>query len=459
MSFLSTVFWGALVISFLVFIHEAGHYVASRAFGVRVTEFSLGLRSKCSLSRVSKRRGTRFYLTAIPLGGYVMISGMNFKDDNPDLELVLAVVNGRGQASLSELTKLLDGSEERAHTAVATLVSWGSLMGFDAQGFECTFDSPHLAHVATMKRDSSGNTIYDKPLHLLSSSQVNEVGEPFHSNLTPHELLMFDRSHTYHGLCLWQRLVVLLAGITVNLVFAITVFLGVFCLMGVPVTTNTIAEVAKDSQAHTLGVVPGDTIVRIGDTYVSSFEDIVTQLNAHHDGLPFELELSHAVEDSSRAPQNTVINATFPKDHKIFGIGPTTEHRVMSVKDACSATVTYLITSARGIANLFNPWHVKETLDSSVSVIGIAAITKEAAGSGLAPLLFIFAGISLSLGLINLVPIPPLDGGKILLEIIGGIRGKEVSLELQQKLSLVGAALLALLFFYMIVQDVIRFVL
>lgn len=454
MTWLTTVFWGVFVISLLVFIHEGGHYVAARLCGVRVTEFSLGLRSKLALSRISRRRGTKLCVTAVPLGGYVMISGMSFPAYNPDLELVLALVNARGQASISEIARVLDGSVERAHTAVSTLVSWGSLMGLDDQGYEVTFDDVQLSHVATMMRDAQGHTIYDVPRERLEQAGANKVGDPYVSELTPAELLSFDRRHTYHGLNVVQRLFVLIAGVTVNVVFAVIIFLGVFCLLGVPVSTNTIDRVEEHSQAADVGIVPGDTIVRIGDDSIQSFSDVVSGLNKHHDGKSFEIEMIPAGTQSSQ-----MITATFPVDQEIFGVSPVMQNTTMTPREALRATASYLVTSAQGILNLFNPWRVKQTLDSSVSIIGIASLTKEAADTGLQPFLMILGGISLSLGLINLLPIPPLDGGKIVLEIVGGVRGKEVGLGVQQKLSLVGVALLILLFLYMIFQDIVRFIL
>ena len=69
LGFLAALFWGLLLLSTLVFIHEAGHYLAARAFGVRVTEFMLGLPCRWSLSFKSKKVGTRIGVTPVLLGG------------------------------------------------------------------------------------------------------------------------------------------------------------------------------------------------------------------------------------------------------------------------------------------------------------------------------------------------------------------------------------------------------
>ena len=76
LGFLSAVFWGVLLLSVLVFVHEGGHYLAARAFGVRVTEFFLGLPCRARLSFKSKKVGTEIGVTPLLLGGYNRISGM-----------------------------------------------------------------------------------------------------------------------------------------------------------------------------------------------------------------------------------------------------------------------------------------------------------------------------------------------------------------------------------------------
>ena len=80
-SVLSSIFWGLVVLSVLVGIHEGGHFLASRACGVRVTEFFLGLPCRFNLHHVSRRIGTKFGVTPILLGGYAMVCGMDPEDN------------------------------------------------------------------------------------------------------------------------------------------------------------------------------------------------------------------------------------------------------------------------------------------------------------------------------------------------------------------------------------------
>lgn len=90
---LTTIFWGVVVLSVLVFVHEGGHFIAARACGVRVTEFFLGLPCRWRLSRASKRIGTRFGVTPLLLGGYAAICGMD-PDNQPLAAPVLSASTG-----------------------------------------------------------------------------------------------------------------------------------------------------------------------------------------------------------------------------------------------------------------------------------------------------------------------------------------------------------------------------
>ena len=100
-----------------------------------------------------------------------------------------------------------------------------------------------------------------------------------------------------------------------------------------------------------------------------------------------------------------------------------------------------------------------EILDQSTSIVGISVMSSQAAAAGPATFLTFAALISFSLGFMNLLPIPPLDGGKLVIEIIQKIVGRELPLKVQTIVSYVGVALFALLFVYMLRSDVLRFIL
>jgi regulator of sigma E protease len=105
------------------------------------------------------------------------------------------------------------------------------------------------------------------------------------------------------------------------------------------------------------------------------------------------------------------------------------------------------------------PEHTQEILDSSTSIVGISVMASQAAAAGLDELCLFTAAISLSLGFMNLLPIPPLDGGKMLIEVIQAVTRRKIPARVQNIISYIGLALFMLLFVYMLRQDVFRFIL
>ena len=107
LSFISAAFWGLVVLSILVFVHEGGHYLAARACGMRATEFFLGMPCHIKLSRKSKKRGTEFGVTPLLLGGYTRICGMEGAEDEL-LAPCLALVQERGRVSAADVATELE---------------------------------------------------------------------------------------------------------------------------------------------------------------------------------------------------------------------------------------------------------------------------------------------------------------------------------------------------------------
>ena len=125
-SALSTVFWGLLLLSVLASVHEAGHFLAARACGMRVTEFFLGIPCRLKLSRRSASRGTEVGVTPILLGGYTRICGME-AEPPACADRVLAAVAGLGRASVERIADEAGVSFDEALDALEVLSDWGSV--------------------------------------------------------------------------------------------------------------------------------------------------------------------------------------------------------------------------------------------------------------------------------------------------------------------------------------------
>ena len=448
---LSSAFWGLVTLSVLVFVHEGGHFLAARACGVRVTEFFLGLPCRFNLHRTSRRIGTEFGVTPLLLGGYAAICGMD-PTDAPAMDAVLAAVHRRGRASVSEIAQELAISEDDVLTACIVLQGWASIVPVYENEDGSLADRRYYAPAyAAPSRDKAGNTVYDGKL--FDRASATEEGDPWKSDLTDKAFLAQERSRTYIGQGFLKRAAMLLAGIFVNIVCGILLLMSVYSLIGIDtiVNTNVIGEVETESIASKAGLNAGDRILSLGGDKCSTWEDIVKVIDSHADGTPCELVFKH------KGAKHAVTISIGEGEH--LGILAQQTRIHLDPARSFAYSMSYVKTTAEGVVRLLMPQHTKEVLDSSTSVVGISVMSSQAAAAGLSTYLCFAALISLSLGFMNLLPIPPLDGGKLLIEIIQVLLRREIPIKVQNIISYVGVALFLLLFVYMLRSDILRFVL
>lgn len=375
------ILYTTIVLSILVVIHEGGHYLASRAFGVRVTEFMIGLPGP---NIGFTRHGTKFGVTAVLLGGYARVCGMEAGEESPYLPSVLESVYRRGTCNMEDVALDVGISNDDAYYALEELVEWGSITGPRKTDTYNTYRTPEvepkMVDPALYQHDTFSSshqqdvsTSLDK--QALPISPYKE-GAP-RPIANPQAFYESERAQTYRSLPFWKRSLILLAGPGVNVLFALLVFVIVYSVIGV--------DVADQSG--------------------------------------------------------------------------TVQHIVLAPWEALVAGLNYVGMVVVAIAGLFNPQTAAETVSNSTSIVGIAVLSKTAAEQGLLTFTMFSAMLSVSLGLMNMLPIPPLDGGRFLVEIYQAIRRKSVSPRALNTISLIGMAAFMLFFFFMLNQDIQRFVL
>lgn len=448
---LKSVFWGLLTLSVLVFVHEGGHFLAARACGVRVTEFFLGLPCRFNIHHVSKRIGTKFGVTPLLLGGYAAICGMD-PTDIPCAPEVLASVHRHGQVSVDELAQELGISSEDALNACALLSDWGSVVPvYDPDKGESAKSGYYPSVYASASRDAHGHIILDG--RKFDRASASQEGEPWTAFESASSFFEQERSATYIGKGFWKQAFMLIAGILVNILVGVILMMSVYSIVGVTVAvdSNVIGTVDSGSVAEQAGICGGDTIEQIGDSKVASWSDLVRAVDEQGSGSPFKLVYKH----DGRVRSTTVKLGYNGK----LGVTASTETVRLSPLQSLRVSCRYLTATAQGVANLLVPQHTKEILDNSTSIVGISVMSSQAADAGAASYLNFAALISLSLGFMNLLPIPPLDGGKLVIELIQACLHRELSLKVQNIVSLIGIGLFVLLFIYMLRADILRFIL
>ncbi len=452
--FFSALFWGALLLSLLVVIHEGGHFLAARAFGIRVTEFFIGMPCRFHLSFKSRKFGTEFGVTPILLGGYTRVCGME-NDDDELLASALAIIQREGRADINAMSEELDMEGDRGYALAASLVDLASVRPYyNPELDEEPWQREWPRAFETLQRDANLLTEYDAG-HDFTQEGTTEAGAPRPVD-NPQAFLESEVSHTYLGKGFFPRIIVLLAGPLINILFAYALLVGSLMIGGVEVNANSnvLGSVVEGSYAEAAGLKGGDKILMIGKYTVSNWEDLVVAIDS---SLAEGGDLRVAYERDGQTFETTI---KLPKDKQVdlIGVNARLETYHLSFAEANRYAFEYMKMVGGLIARIIMPQHTMEIVSQSSSIVGISAMASQAAASGPNDLALLAAAISMSLGFTNLLPILPLDGGRIVVEIIQLIRGKPLSTKMQNAISYVGLALFLLLFCCALYNDITRLV-
>lgn len=411
---LETAFWGILTFSILIVLHEMGHFLAARAFGVKVHEFMVGLPGP-SLRLHTKNMD--WGVTAVPLGGYVRIAGMEPGPEDSRMGDALLVLRDNSPMDAVGLASRLGVDEERAGALLAAAAEWKAARETDDGHYEFAMDGDTAGMGAQALADAA-------------------------------------RSVTYRGQSAWKRITILSMGVVTNLVVAILTFTLVLSIWGYYDVTTTIDSVSEDSPAVAAGLVAGDKLVAVDGSAVEGWEEFQLLMA---DTKPGEVARVTVERDGERL---TLPVTLAEKDgHGFVGIGPEMVAVHPNVFEALGESLRYVRMTAETILNLFRPSTFSGTIKSFTGVVGVSVMAEEAVKAGALSYAGLIAMLSLSLGIMNILPLPPLDGGKIVLEIVEKIMGKPVPRSLSLGLSATGALLLFSLIGFIMYQDILRFAL
>ena len=208
----------------------------------------------------------------------------------------------------------------------------------------------------------------------------------------------------------------------------------------------------EGSPADAAGLESGDVVISVNGEQTDSWTALVTALQAAGDTDPgATISLDVERDGSQRTVEIT------PDEEGLIGINVPYENFTLNPVDSFFVSADYIYQTVSGVISLLVPTQTMEVLSSSTSIVGISVMSAQAAASGPAIYLTFAALISLSVGLMNLLPIPPLDGGKLVIEVVQAITRRKVPLRIRSILSYVGVALFMALFVYMLQQDITRF--
>ena len=355
------------VLTIVVFFHELGHFLVARWAGVKVLTFSLGFGPE--LAGFNDRHGTRWKISAIPLGGYVKFFGDDSEASTPSSEALAGM------------------SEE-------------------------------------------------------------------------------ERQNSFHHKKVGPRAAIVAAGPIANFLLAIVIFTCLFTLIGKPSTTARVDQVEAGSAAAAAGFQSGDVVTAIDGSKIGSFSDMqrIVGIRAG-DELTFTVKRGDTDLQLRGTPQLREVKDPFGNVHRlgVLGItrktaaGDVTTERVNPATAAWLGVKETWFVIERTLSYIGGVFTGREAADQVGGPLRIAQISGQVANvGGLAALVQLAAVLSISIGLLNLFPVPLLDGGHLLFYAVEAVRGRPLSDRAQEMGFRIGLGLVLMLMVFATYNDILH---
>jgi regulator of sigma E protease len=285
---------------------------------------------------------------------------------------------------------------------------------------------------------------------------VKLLGEAEGETLSPE-----DEKRSFLNQTVGRRMGIVVAGPVFNLLLALVVFFGVY-LSGVPALTARIGEIQAESAAAAAGLRPGDVLVGIAGQRIAYWDDIARAVEKGK-GAPLVLRIDRGgtIFDVQVTPRRVKGKNLFGEEVSAYKIGISPSGQVVTKRlgpvDALAASVsqTWAVTklTAISIVKLIDGTLSAKTLGGPILIAQIAGVQ---AKEGMVPFLLFMALLSINLAVLNLLPIPVLDGGHLLFYLIELVVRRPVSLKWRERAQQVGFALLIMLMIWVFMMDVDR---
>ena len=430
MTALTTLLSFAFVLGVLVFVHELGHFMMARWHGVRVFTFSLGFGPK--LFSV-KRGDTEYAISAIPLGGYVKMAG-----ENPEDQRTGASDEFLSKTKWQRFQILIMGPVMNLALAVV-LMAVVLMQGADIPSYQ---DQPVV--VGVVEPGSAAESAGVRPGDVIL--KINGEDVPTWDKFLIAIGMKADRD---------VELTVMREG-REQRVSVRPASQGRFEVGDIGVLPDvypSIAALVSGSRAEEAGLKIGDVIVAINEQRVVFSQDVVGLLTKYR-GTPVQVRVRR-----EGAEQSLTVQPPRDTDGGLIGItiaNQTTTFRPTPLQ-AIGLSVERNIEFSGLILKTLWGLVIGETSPRQLmGPVGIAQLSGESAQAGWVALFALMASISLNLGLLNLMPVPVLDGGHILIMGLEAIARRDFSIQVKEKMFLAGFVLLMMLMVTVIYNDLTR---
>lgn len=412
-----------IVFGVLVIVHEFGHFFFAKRSGILVREFSIGMGPKL-IAHMGKD-GTTYTLRLLPIGGYVRMAGLEDEETelSPGMPLSVELTpkNEVRRINVSKKVQLPNSIPMELISAdlVDDLVIKGYVNGDESQ--EMTYKVQHDATV------------------------IEENGT---------EVRIAPRDVQFQSAKLGSRILTNFAGPMNNFILTVVLFIALAFLQGgvAVYNTNQIGEVQENSPAATAGLEDNDTILVVDGKKISSWDDL-TNTVTKKPGKELTVLIEQDGKEKTVQMTPKTIKSNGEKVGQI-GVGP---YMKTGFGDKVIGGLTQSWDMVKRIFSALGSLFTGFSLDKLGGPVMMYQMSAEASRAGVKTVIYLMALLSVNLGIVNLLPIPAFDGGKILLNLIEGIRGKPLDPDKEGMITMIGFGFIMLLMILVTWNDIQRF--
>lgn len=403
----------------IVVIHEFGHFYFAKKAGILVREFAIGMGPK--IFAHTGKDGTLYTIRILPLGGYVRMAGWG--EDKTEIK-----TGTPASLSLNEA-----GVVTRINLTGKQLDNLSLPMNVTSFDFEEKLEITGLV----LEESKTYKVDHDATI-------VEEDGT---------EVRIAPLDVQYQNATVWGRLITNFAGPMNNFILGILVFIFLMFMQGGVADSSSNAVTITDGGAlQAAGLVTGDKILSVNGDATDSYTEVATIISKAAEDATTAPSFDLVVEHDG-ATKNVTVTAEKVDGTYRIGISPILKtgfvDKIVGGFQQAGATALLIVTALK---NLIANFDVKQ-LGGPVAIYKVSA---QAAEFGLASVLGLMAMLSINLGIFNLIPIPALDGGKIVMNILEAIRRKPLKPETESYITLAGVAVMVVLMIVVTWNDIIR---
>ena len=409
------------VFSVIVIIHEFGHYYFAKKAGILVREFAIGMGPKIFQVRKGETVDT---LRLLPIVGYVRMAG--HVEDEQEIKPGMMITI---ELDKENIVQKLNFDE---HLIIENSVPF--------QIEEADLHRSMTLSGYFVNSEEKVNLTVSKQATIIESDGTEVVVAPI--------------ERQFNSASLWNRIKTNAAGPMNNFILSIIIFIIVgFMQGGVPSNDPVIGQVSDQSAAHEAGLQTSDKIISIDGVDIHSWDEMTSIVRSNADKtLSMTIQRNGDTKNVSITPKS--VEGQNGSKIGQLGVTRTLDNSILSILGyGFTQTITVVVMVLSALGSIFTKGFNLNQLGGPVAIY---SLTSQVAKNGLIDLLSFMGMISANLGVMNLLPIPALDGGKLVLNFIEGIRKKPLDPEKEGYLTIAGAIFLFALMLLVTWNDIMK---